>query len=336
MIVDAAHLFTNPKINLTYPSQLLTVLQTLNRPLFVLFIPSSSDKSPPDPTINWGGNELDAYERVNREFDKGPTPRYLAVLEVGGIDDWKSPTNILKLRWKITTCPTLLRIQLTTLPSSPSSEVGIITSQFTTFPYLPIHLRFFKKADITQLATNFNIFKTKIYEIKTSHGKEYDGWEYKFDVISAYRNKRVKQQVAKKKYEEEVKMRWLRVLFDVEGVDRGDFVMKTKGEKDVEEKFAPEVVESDGGRFYNRVETVGDDEDDEGEAVVGRVEKMDSYYDSDEEGRKGKCYFGGAKSFVSAVESGAEVVDFGERFEVLGSVVGGEDDIKKKGKGRGW
>ncbi|EGX45454.1 hypothetical protein AOL_s00169g60 [Orbilia oligospora ATCC 24927] len=331
MIVDAGHLFTDQKINLTYPSQLLTVLETLKRPLFILFIPSASDESPPDPAVNWRCSKEDAYEVVCREFGKGPTPRYLAVLEVGNKDEWTSPTNILKSRYKITTCPLLLRTQLTTL--KPSTETGIQTVQFTQFDDIPHKLRFFKKADISHLPTSHSLYKTEIYESRDKDdGTLWDGWDYRFDIISYQNNRRRKQTIAK----ERMKMRYLREIEDLREVDMEIMKFMDEGHEvggfgsggcggggfryEVPEKgLAPSIIETEGGEHHlNRVETLEEEEGDGEGFVVGKVEVMESDDSEDEKRRrKGKKKWRGDVELESALGEGVEKVDFEKRFEVL-------------------
>ncbi|KAK6498488.1 hypothetical protein TWF481_011079 [Arthrobotrys musiformis] len=316
MIVDASPLFTDPKLNLTHPTQLLAVLETLKRPLFILFIPSTLDSSPSDPSSNWRTTAADAYEKVCREFDKGPTPRYLAVLEVGSKEEWLSPNNIMKTRYKITTCPLLLRTQLTTLPS----ETGILTAHFTAFDErLPHKLRFFKKGDITHIPPPHSMYKTQIYELKDSSGEfMWTGWDYKFDMISHVHNRNAQQALAKMKIEEEEN----RILTQwAEGILQHQREQRQHENKRVPTGLAPSIIETEGGNYLHRVETVGSSFVGDEASVVGHVEVMESD-DSEVEREARRKRKGKEREEVESVlEKGVERVDFEGRFEVLESTV---------------
>ncbi|KAK6360854.1 hypothetical protein TWF730_006970 [Orbilia blumenaviensis] len=328
MIVDIAPLLTDPRVNLTHPSQLLTVLDTLRRPIFILFCPSSSDTSHPDPRANWGGNRLNVYDQVNREFAKGPTPRYLAVVEVGGKEQWKSPLHPLKHAYKLTTCPTLLRLQLHTskpTASAPAHETTILTSQFTSFTLnnkKNIHaLRFFKKCDISHLPSSHDRHEMSVYEYNMLTPGGWDGWRVRHDIASFMHNKAVKQVVAEEKW----KAGWVRQFSSSASYTTTTAAAATKR---IEEGKKPRyevpkggldgsVLESDGGgRRLLRVETVFSEDIEEGEeAVVGRVEEMESLDDNFK--RKDRR----EEIEESVLEEGVERVDFATRIEMLESVV---------------
>ncbi|KAK6329910.1 hypothetical protein TWF718_003337 [Orbilia javanica] len=322
MIIDASHLFTDPSLNPIYPSQLLILLETINRPLFILFIPSTSDNSPPDPSVNWRSSNSDAYEKVCREFSKGPTPRYLAVLEVGNKNEWTSPNNILKSRYSIKTCPILLRTQLTTL--HPSSETGIQTVQFTAFDEpLPHQLRLFKKGDITHLPTNHAIYKTSIYQVQSKDGKKiWKGWEYEFDIASYEHNRAAKKKIARervrmqeiervRKLDEEM-IEFLREGMGIKLAKKGNrYEVPKKG-------LAPSIIETEGGEHYlHRVETIASDDQDGEEPVVGKVEVMESDSDYSDDHKGKKKMKNRDEDMESILESGVYKVDFDKRFEVL-------------------
>ncbi|KAK6497112.1 hypothetical protein TWF506_004587 [Arthrobotrys conoides] len=343
MIVDAGHLFTDQKLNPTYPSQLLTVLETLKRPLFILFIPSASDNSPPDKAVNWRCSKKDAYELVCREFGRGPTPRYLAVLEVGNKDEWTSPTNIFKSRYKITTVPLLLRTQLTTL--TPSTETGIQTVQFTEFDDLLGHkLRFFKKGDISHLPPSHAFYRTKIYEFKDNHtrnGKIWDGWDYNIDMLAYDERRHKKEQATRRR----MYTKLLEDRRDLEAVDR-EISAFMDGKHGVggfgrghryhipKKGLAPSIIETENGEHYlHRVETLEEEDENEEGFVVGKVEVMES--DSEDEKARMRRKRRKEKErrdaeVESVVGVGIErVVDYEKRFEDLESDDGDESQSIK-------
>ncbi|KAF3917178.1 hypothetical protein ABW20_dc0103636 [Dactylellina cionopaga] len=181
MIKDARNLFVDPKIQLSAPKHMLTLLKT-KQPLFVFFIPGGGFFPDTDDDDDDDPKEMDDIIcNVLDSLQDDVETHCLAVLMVGDRHEWESPTNEVKCKWGIDTLPTLARFELVNIKGEEFYTCRKLIGGECGDEHKVALLR--DGYAIEAVPSDWQRYRAKLYakedELTGGNGLK-DGWEYEF------------------------------------------------------------------------------------------------------------------------------------------------------------